>query len=70
MRTCQWRSLDAGSRKLLFESQTLDLEMTFAHSEKSGRVGIDLQTGTNGAGTRVGYDFANEQMFLDRTTSG
>ena len=28
------------------------------------------QTGINGTGTRIGYDFTTQQIFLDRTTSG
>lgn len=65
-----WKKLDPGSKKLLFKSQTFDLEITFVPSKKSSRVGIDLQTGINGTGTRIGYDFTTQQIFLDRTTSG
>jgi fructan beta-fructosidase len=66
-----WKSLNTGSKKLPFKSQTFDLEMTFNPSDKSSRVvGIDLQTGLNGTGTRIGYDFATEKMFVDRTASG
>jgi sucrose-6-phosphate hydrolase SacC (GH32 family) len=44
--------------------------LTFSAGKKASRVGLDLQTGVDGAGTVVGYDFSSGQMFLDRTTSG
>jgi sucrose-6-phosphate hydrolase SacC (GH32 family) len=65
-----WKSLNTGSKKLPFKSQTFDLEMTFVPNKKANRVGIELRTGTDGSGTRIGYNFATEQMYLDRTVSG
>jgi fructan beta-fructosidase len=65
-----WKSLSTGRRTLSFKSRSFDFEITFIPSKGSSRVGIDLRTGTSGNGTRVGYDFATKQMFLDRIASG
>lgn len=65
-----WKRLSSGNTKLPFKTKTFDLELTFSPGKKSSRVGLDLRTGTDGAGTTVGYDFSTEQMFLDRTASG
>jgi fructan beta-fructosidase len=65
-----WKRLQSGNSTLPFKIKTFDLELTFSAGKKASRVGLDLQTGVDGAGTVVGYDFSSGQMFLDRTTSG
>jgi sucrose-6-phosphate hydrolase SacC (GH32 family) len=65
-----WKRLASGNSTLPFKTKTFDLEMTFSAGRKASRVGLDLQTGVDGAGTVIGYDFSTEQMFSDRTASG
>jgi fructan beta-fructosidase len=58
----------AGNVPAGIDGATLDLDLTFAvHSAQ--QVGVDVHTG-NGQYTRIGYDTATYQLFIDRTHSG
>jgi len=58
------------SGELPITAKAFDLELTFRPGKNASRFGIDLRSGSNGEGTRIGYDFATAQMYVDRTASG
>jgi fructan beta-fructosidase len=58
------------SLDLPITAKTFDLELTFRAGENASRLGLTVRSGTNGAGTLIGYDFKTAQMFVDRTASG
>jgi sucrose-6-phosphate hydrolase SacC (GH32 family) len=60
----------SSSVDLPLTAKTYDLVLTFRAGKSSSRFGIDVRSGSGGAGTRIGYDFKTAQMFVDRTASG
>jgi fructan beta-fructosidase len=58
------------SLDLPITAKTFDLELTFRAGKNASRFGLTVRSGTNGAGTLIGYDFKTAQMFVDRTASG
>jgi sucrose-6-phosphate hydrolase SacC (GH32 family) len=60
----------SSSVALPLTAKTYDLALTFRAGKNSSRFGIDVRSGSGGAGTRIGYDFKTAQMFVDRTASG
>lgn len=65
-----WDSLAAGTTKLNFTGKTLDITLTFAESD-STQFGIIVRaTPDLSVQTQVGYNFASQQLFVNRTKSG
>jgi sucrose-6-phosphate hydrolase SacC (GH32 family) len=65
-----WDHISQSNVDLPLSTQTFDLELTFRAGKNASRFGIDVRSGPNGSGTRIGYDFKTAQMFVDRTASG
>lgn len=66
----RWDSIPDGTTKLNFTGKTLDATLTFSESD-STEFGVILRaTPDLSQQTRVGYDFAKNELFVDRTESG
>ncbi|KAJ5574128.1 Extracellular exo-inulinase inuE [Penicillium hispanicum] len=70
-----WPSFEQGTKDLGSQGKTLDLDLTFAardaSSSATSEFGIIVQSTADGSQqTRVGYDFAKRQVFVDRRQSG
>ena len=66
----RWDSIPDGTTKLNFTGRALDATLTFSESH-SAEFGVILRaTPDLSQQTRVGYDFAKNELFVDRTASG
>lgn len=65
-----WNHITQSSVEIPVTAKAYDLDITFRAGKNSSRFGVVARSGPNGAGTRIGYDFATAQMFVDRTASG
>ncbi|CEL03780.1 Putative Levanase [Aspergillus calidoustus] len=66
----KWGRMPSGNITLPVSAKTLDVELTFQAGKDTQEFGVNLRAGENGAGVRVGYDFAMGQMFVDRSSAG
>lgn len=66
-----WDSVENGTTKLDVTGKTLDVTLSFSDSSEATKFGIIVRaTSDLSEQTRIGYDFAKGQMFIDRTQSG
>ncbi|KAK4893445.1 hypothetical protein LTR27_008127 [Elasticomyces elasticus] len=70
-----WPSFVDGTESCALSGKTLDISLSFADQDSGagtmGQFGVVLRASVDEAqGTRIGYDFATKQMFVDRTKSG
>lgn len=67
----RWDTVPAGTSKLNVTGRTLDTTLTFSAESEASQFGIIVRAASDlSEQTRIGYDFATKELFVNRTMSG
>jgi sucrose-6-phosphate hydrolase SacC (GH32 family) len=65
----QWNSTASGDIALPVSGKALDIAVTFSPGTSSKQLALGVRTNGKSNGTLIGYDFASQQMFVDRNSA-